>query len=549
MSGRTKRHPAANRFDYIVVGAGAAGCVIAARLSEDPDVSVLLLEAGGSNRNPIYHVPGLGFLASSNTRSNWGFVTEKMPELNDRQQVWLQGKLLGGSSSINGMIYTRGHSREYDLWAQMGCRGWSFDDVLPFFRKSEANQRGADEWHGGDGPVKIRQSSPRLPIYRAFLDAAAARGFPTLDDLNRDTVDGFGFYDVNISGGRRQSAAATYLHATRHRKNLTTWTGAEARRLLIEDGSVEGVELARDGDIRQAWATREVIVSCGAIKSPQLLMLSGIGPAEHLAEMGISVLVDAPNVGANLQNHASYRLQYACSEPVTAFSDASAKGAATALLSYGVGRSGGLAESIFGVGGFFRTRSELEIPDIQVVMCAALLPRAPVGKQFWKMLPKEQGFALIVYQGTPYSRGTVRLASSDPAAPPRIAPGYLSDPRDLEVLVAGVQRVREICRDPILARVIQSEIQPGAGVTTDAELVADIRQNVATSYHQCGTCRMGSRPSDVLDPELRVRGVGKLRVADTSIMPFLPNAALHGPTLMIGEKAASMIMQRVAEPT
>lgn len=534
-------------YDYIVVGAGAAGCVVASRLSEDPDIRVALIEAGGPDNGPLLRIPGLGFLAARNEATNWWFLTEPMAELNGRPLRWLQGKLVGGSSSINGMIYNRGHSREYDAWRQMGCEGWSFEDVLPYFRKAETNFRGADEWHGGSGPMRIGPAEPRLTICEAFLKACGEAGFPILDDLNRDTVDGFAYYDVNIDKGRRISVATAYLKEAKRRPNFTLLTTRTASRLIIEKGRVRGVELMGPKGVETIRAEREIVLSCGGIKSPQLLMLSGIGPGDELSAHGIKTVVDSPNVGKNLQNHPSYSLQFTCSAPVTAYRFLRPDLAIKAAAEYLFGGRGTLGQTTFPTGGFFRTDPRLEIPDMQVVMFAALIPKpGPFTPRLIDMLPKRHGFSLTIYQGTPYSRGEVRLRSANPADAPMIFPNYLKDRRDVDILIKGIQRMREAMRQPAIRKFIEAEIQPGDHVTDDAALEADIRSTIGTSHHQSGTCAMGGQPTSVVDPQLRVRGVEGLRIADTSIMPVMPNAALHGPTIMIGEKAAAMISGRLA---
>ncbi len=524
--------------DYLVVGAGASGCVVASRLAERGIGRVLLLEAGGSDASPFLRLPGLAFAASSKGEFNWSFRVDPEPGMNARELVFLQGKVVGGSSSINGMIYARGHASQYDRWRAMGCEGWGFADLLPYFKKSERNFRGAGEWHGADGPVPLRRSQPGLPICDAFLEAASGAGYPVVDDLNANVDEGFGWYDVNIDRGRRASAARAFLNRDAGRANLRVSLRTEVLRIVHTRGRATGVEALRAGQRITIRAEREVIVCAGAIKSPQLLMLSGIGPADALRRIGIDVAVDSPGVGKNLQNHPAYRPRFSCSQPVTARNFTTPAGMLRAALAYASRRGGPLAESFASAGGFFRSSPDVDHADMQVVMLSAL-PGG--GQRLRDLLPKEQGFALTVYQGTPYSRGEVALRSSDPLAAPAIRSGYFSDPRDIEVLADGVERMRELMRRPEIARYIGSTLAPPETVRTRADLVESIRRECATSYHQSGTCAMGSDSSSVLTPRLCVRGIEGLRVADASIIPVLPNAALHAVALMIGEKAAAMV--------
>lgn len=533
----------ANGFDYIVIGSGAAGAVVAARLSEDPACRVALIEAGGSNATWLSRLPGLGFAIGAHPRYNWNFTTQPIPTMADRALPYLQGRLLGGSSSINGMIYTRGHSAEYDQWRQMGCAGWSGADVLPYFKRSECNARGAGEWHGGDGPMHVRPARPGLTICDAFLEAAGASGFPVLDDLNCDPIEGFGYYDINVGGGRRMSTAESFLKPAARRPNLTILTHTEARRIVIEGGRARAVEVDGPKGRRRLDADREIVLSAGAVKSPHLLMLSGVGPGDALRALGIAVVHDQPNVGQGLQNHACYRLQYLCNAPVTASGQAEPLNMLKAGIEYLFRRSGPLAESYATAGGFFRTDPALEAADAQVVLLSALAPTQAGGSRFSipDLLPQQHGFGMTVYQGAPNSRGAVTLVSADPAVPPRIDPGYFTDPRDMPVLKRAVNIMRDMMHQPAIAQYIAEELLPGASVQSDAELEADIRRNGATAYHQCSTCAMGAHETSVLSPDLKVRGVDGLRVADASVMPRIPNAALHAPTIMIGEKAAALI--------
>ncbi len=534
-------------FDYIVVGSGASGAVVAARLSEDRDCSVCLIEAGGQNSSLLLKLPGLGFAVGAHPRYNWNFVTEPIPTMANRTLPYLQGRVLGGSSSINGMIYTPGHSSDYDQWRQLGCVGWAGADVLPFFKKSENNARGGSYWHGGDGPLAVRPATPRLEICKAFLAAAGDAGFPVLDDLNRDAEEGFGYYDINAGNGRRMSSAEAFLRPAATRLNLTVLTNSQALRIITSRAKATAVEVASRDGCQQIHAAREIILCAGAIKSAHLLMLSGIGPADALRQHGIDVVQDSPNVGENLQNHACYRPQYLCNAPVTASGQAEPLNAVKAGLEYVFRGTGPLAESYATAGGFFKTNSSLETADAQVVLLSALAPTSAGGSRFsiGDLLPKQHGFGLTIYQGSPYSRGRISLASADPLTPPRIDPGYFTDPRDMEVLKQAVKMMRQMMRQPAIGRYISKELLPGDTVQDDATLEADVRRNGATAYHQCGTCAMGGQPTSVLSPDLKVRGINGLRVADASIIPRIPNAALHAPTIMIGEKAAAIIKGQI----
>ena len=512
-------------------------------MSEDHDKQVCLIEAGGRNSSLLFKLPGLGFAVGAHPRYNWNFLTEPIPTMADRALPYLQGRVLGGSSSINGMIYTRGHSSDYDHWRQLGCEGWAGADVLTYFKKSEDNARGAGQWHGAGGPLNVRPAKPRLEICEAFLAAARDAGFPVLDDLNCDANEGFGYYDVNAGNGRRMSTAEAFLKPAAKRSNLTILTDTQALGVITENDRAAGVNvLARTGE-RRIIAERETILCAGAVKSAHLLMLSGIGPADALRDHGIAVVHDSPNVGRGLQNHACYRTQYLCNAPVTASGQAEPFNAIKAGIEYLVRRTGPLAESYATTGGFFRTDPSLEIADAQVVLLSALAPTSAGGSRFSirDLLPQQHGFGLTIYQGSPHSRGRISLASADPLTQPRIAPGYFTDPRDIDVLKKAVNMMRDMMRQPAIARYIAKELLPGEAVQNDADLEADIRRNGATAYHQCGTCAMGGQDTSVLSPDLKVRGIDGLRVADTSIIPRIPNAALHAPTIMIGEKAAALI--------
>ena len=529
--------------DYLVIGAGAAGCAVAGRLSENPANRVVLIEAGGGNAHPLTKVPGTAFLAGVSPKRNWNFRTEPIPALDGRRMDWNQGRLVGGSSSINGMIYMRGHSREYDQWAQMGCTGWSFDDVLPFFRKGETNARGADRWHGDGGPVRIRPSGTSLPICDAFLAAVAAAGMPVVDDMNADVAEGFGRYDINVHHGRRVSSAVAYLTPARRRTNFALVKDALALRVTIAAGRATGAEIFQRGKRRIIRAAREVILCGGAINSPQLLLLSGIGPARELEATGIPVVLDAPEVGKNLANHPAYSLLYACNRPVTAYAYMHPPRAAWIALRYLLGAGGPLGESYVAQGGVFRTDPALEIGDSIVVMAPALVTRGKAKAAMWDLFPDRHGFAVSVSLGRPRSRGEIRLRSADPTQHPMIFPNYLADRDDVRALVRAVQMVRHMMREAPIAGMIEQELQPGAIGDDETAVEAEIRARTGSYSHPMGTCRMGPDSRAVVDPRLRVLGIAGLRVADTSIMPAPLNACTHGPALMIGEKAAALIAE------
>ena len=531
-------------WDYIVVGAGAAGCVVAGRLSQAmPDARIALIEAGGERLGLTTRVPGTAFIASSFARRNWNFETEPVPGLNGRKLSWFQGRILGGSSSINGMLYLRGHSLEYDQWAQLGCKGWSFDQVLPYFKKAETNTRGANEWHGDSGPITVKPSRLDLPICDAFLAAAAEAGFSVVDDLNADVAEGFGRIDTNIAKGRRASTAVAYVQPARRGGNLELLSGTIAGRIVIEGSRACGVEIVRDGMRETIRAAREIILCGGAVNSPQLLMLSGIGPGDHLASLGISVVIDAPEVGRNLQNHPCYALRFACSQPVTAFKYLNLRGALGIGLRYAVSRGGSLAESYVATGGHMRSDPALAISDTIVVMVPALVTRGGVGFRLADLFPERHGFTVMVGSGRPLSRGDILLRSNDPIAHPRIFPEYFSEPEDLRALARSVRRMRDMMQGSAIRDLIEAELAPGAIVNEQGAIEDDIRARAATYFHPSGTCRMGSDPTAVVDPRLRVIGLEGLRVADASVMPAALNACTHAPTIMIGEKAAAMITE------
>ena len=531
------------KCDYLIVGSGAAGAIVAARLSENPDASVVLLEAGGKNNSLLLRVPGLGFAAANHPKYNWGFEAEPSPAMDNRKLIWLQGRVLGGSSSINGMIYTRGHSREYDIWRQMGCEGWGSNDVLPYFKRLESFEDSNSRELGKEGPVSIRKAKPDLEICDAFLQAARDEGYPILSDMNSDVTEGFGFYDINAGTGRRMSAATSYLEPISKRRNLMVIPHAQVVKILIENNSASGVEFFWKGKFRQLFAGKEVVLSCGAIKTPQLLMLSGIGPENELEKFGIKVKLNSPKVGKTLQNHVCYRPQYLCSAPISSSKHLQPLNILKAGMKYVFDKSGPLAETYAVAGGFLKTDKTLEVPDAQVVLLSALGPTKTggAGYKIRDLLPDEHGFGLTVYQGSPRSRGSVTLRSPDPFDQPLITSGYFSDPYDMEVLKTAVKKMRKMMKQPAISQFIKKELAPGEDIEDEKSLEKEIRRNGATAYHQCASCAMGPEDDSVLNEKLQVRGIDKLRIADASVMPRIPNAALHAPSMMIGEKAAALI--------
>lgn len=531
------------KCDYLIVGSGAAGAIVAARLSENLDASVILLEAGGKNNSLLLRVPGLGFAAANHPKYNWGFEAEPSPAMDNRKLIWLQGRVLGGSSSINGMIYTRGHSREYDIWRQMGCEGWGSNDVLPYFKRLESFEDSNSRELGKEGPVSIRKAKPDLEICDAFLQAARDEGYPILSDMNSDVTEGFGFYDINAGTGRRMSAATSYLEPISKRRNLMVIPHAQVVKILIENNSANGVEFFWKGKFRQLFAGKEVVLSSGAIKTPQLLMLSGIGPENELEKFGIKVKLNSPKVGKTLQNHVCYRPQYLCSAPISSSKHLQPFNILKAGMKYVFDKSGPLAETYAVAGGFLKTDKTLEVPDAQVVLLSALGPTKTggAGYKMRDLLPDEHGFGLTVYQGSPRSRGSVTLRSPDPFDQPLITSGYFSDPYDMEVLKTAVKKMRKMMKQPAISQFIKKELAPGEDIEDEKSLEKEIRRNGATAYHQCASCAMGPEDDSVLNEKLQVRGIDKLRIADASVMPRIPNAALHAPSMMIGEKAAALI--------
>ena len=529
-------------FDYVIAGGGSAGATLAARLSEDPSISVCLLEAGGEGRDLLVRVPlGIAALVPGHSRkNNWSFLTEPQPGLDGRRRFQPRGRGLGGSSSINAMLYTRGHPADYDEWAEAGCEGWGWKDVLPYFRKAEGNQRGGDDFHGNRGPLQVRdQASPR-PISMAFIEACAQHQIRRNDDFNGPEQEGAGLYQVTQfhdgpRRGERCSAAAAYLHPVMNRTNLTVATGAHATGIAFEGRRATGIRYRQGGKDHLAEARREVILSAGAFGSPQLLMLSGIGAADELRRHGIGIRHELPDVGRNLQDHVDFTLGWETKD--TDCFGIGPRGALNMLRQMVQWRrdgSGMMASPVAEAGAFLRSSPDAERPDVQLHFCIGY------AEDHMRKVRLGFGYSCHVCVLRPHSRGTVGLSSTDPHAPPRIDPAYLSDQRDADLLLRGARLMRDILAAPAFAKYRHEEIHTG-GVSTDAELMQHIRARADTIYHPVGTCRMGSDEQSVVDPHLRVRGIEGLRVVDASVMPALIGGNTNAPTIMIAEKAAEMI--------
>ena len=526
-------------FDYVIVGAGSAGCVLANRLSADRTVKVLLLEAGGRDDSFLIRMPaGIARLITPDV--NWLYETAPQPHLKGRRLFWPRGKTLGGSSSINAMVYIRGQRQDYDLWRRLGNPGWGYDDVLRYFRRSEHNETRAGDLHGAGGPLNVCECRYTNPLTREFVAAAAAAGLPLNPDFNGREQDGAGFYQVTQKRGLRCSAAAAYLHPVMHRPNLTVVTGALVQRVLIQGQRATGVTYARNGRTSEVRAEREVLISAGAINSPQLLLLSGIGPAGEIRPFGIPVQHDLPGVGKNLQDHLDINVIHACTAPITLDGYARGFGALKAALRFALFKNGPGASNVAEAGAFLRSTPQSATPDVQLHFIPAYV--VDHGR---RRMPG-YGLTLHVCNLRPRSRGEIRLASADPAAAPRIDPRYLADPADLAPLLAGMRRARDIYAQAPLRGYLGAEVFPGKDRQSDSDLGQFVREAAETEYHPVGTCKMGDDEHAVVDHALRVRGIERLRVVDASIMPTLVSGNTNAPTVMIAEKAADMILGRVA---
>jgi choline dehydrogenase len=519
-------------YDYIIIGAGSAGCVLANRLTEDPIVKVLLLEAGGPDTQREIHIP-LSFGKLFQTPCDWNLHTEPEPHMSDRKLYWPRGKVLGGSSSINAMIYIRGNHKDYDQWRDLGNPGWGFSDVLPYFKKSEHHERGASEYHGVGGPLNVSDLRSPNPLSETFIEAAQEAGFSRNQDFNGESQEGFGLYQVTQKGGKRCSAAVAYLRPAMQRSNLTVRTGVHVSRILFDGRRAQGVSFVDSDKALQAHADREVILSAGAIGSPQLLMLSGVGSADQLRQFGIPVVCNLPGVGENLQDHPAVPVAYECTQPVSL---ASAESLAN-VLCYLLFKQGPLTSNVGEGGGFIKTSLAGDTPDVQFHFGPAYFINhglTPI---------KEHGFTSGPTLVRPRSTGRILLRSSNPQDAPRIFANYYSDPHDLNVMVEGIKITRMITYSKAFTKYRGRETHPGSDAQSDQDLRAHICKMSETLYHPVGTCKMGLSQDAraVVDSELRVHGVEGLRVIDASIMPIVPGGNTNAPTIMIAEKVADLI--------
>jgi choline dehydrogenase len=538
--------------DFVIVGAGAAGAVLAARLSEDPATSVILLEAGAPDRNPLLGVPLMTGLILRSSYANWGYRTEPEPNLDGRRLSWARGKVLGGSTSINGMVYMRGLPLDYDGWAQRGLKGWSYSDVLPYFKKSERYEGGASEYHGTNGPMTVSHGRLANPLFEVYRQAARQAGHRDARDFASRDYAGVGRFDFTIRNGRRVSTSTAFLGPARSRPNLKIVTGAHATRVVVENGRARAVQARVSGQDTQFVALREVILCGGSINSPQLLMLSGIGPADHLRTLKIPVVADLPGVGENLQDHLLVRVEHRALRDVTIDRlrrvDRAGIALAQALL-FGTGPAAGFPLEI---GGLYKSDPALDEPDLQSHFMPGLSSASLRLPYFSKVLPQDRGagFFANVYQMRPQSKGRILLQSADPVAAPRIMPGYLTAEADRQVLRRGVRLLRDIFRQAAFDGWRGEELSPGPAIESDGDLDRWISATADTVYHPTSTCRMGpdNDPMAVLDDRLRVRGVDGLRVVDASSFPSITSGNTAAPTIMLGERAADFIGGKDTSP-
>lgn len=535
------------QFDYIIIGAGSAGCVLANRLSADPGTSVLLLEAGAKDNNPLVRLPMLMGKLFNSGLYNWHYHTEPEPHLNGRKLYWPRGKALGGTSTINGMIYVRGNAQDYDRWAQMGAKGWSYEEVLPYFRRSENHVERSDAFHGTEGGLSVCRARGTNPLFDKFLEAGGQAGYPVTDDFNGATQEGFGRYDFTIRKGKRWSTASAFLRPALGRSNLTLRIKALTHRILIEHGRAVGVEYEIGGRVTQARAAREVVLSAGTVNSPQILMLSGIGAADEMAGHGIRPIHDLPGVGRNMQDHVDVCLVYEVTKPVTLYSDLRADRLIWSVVQGAIFGTGVATTFPYEAGAFIKSRRGLAAPDIQAHFMPALEKTANLHwpKFFGPKAAVEHNHGLTIRVGpvNPESRGCIKLKSADPRQAPAIHANYLATDFDRDTMVTAIRLMRDVMAQPAFADMMGAELAPGPSLQSDAALKEWLRSAALTTFHPVGTCKMGQGPETVVDERLRVHGLQGLRVADASIMPVISSGNTNAPTIMIGEKAADLILQ------
>ncbi len=522
-----------NQYDYIVIGSGSAGGLLSYRLSENPSLRILLLEAGSAEHHWTIRMPAAARQNFLGGPRNWSFETDPEPHMNNRKLFQPRGKVIGGSSSLNGMVFVRGHRQDYDNWVREGAKGWSYDDVLPYFKSMETYSSGPTAFRGTNGPVAVEHMSNLHPIELAYLKAGEQAGYPIVDDYNGAEQEGVSAFDANIGSGYR-CGTAKLLHSILPRPNLHLLSGVHATRLMINNGQARGVEYLQDGTLHTAYTEREVIVCAGAFQSPQILMLSGIGPADELRQFDIQPLVDLPGVGRNLQDHLEVHVKHRCPKGLSRNRLLQKHNMLLAGLQWFLFQSGPASTPVSRVGGFLRTSNDVEYPNLQYHFWPYFL-------EGWSPPPGKDGYCFDVGPVRPQSRGWVKLKSSNPLDAPRILLNGLSSQRDIEEFRQCIQITRDIaamkafdfCRGP--------EVSPGPDVVSNADIDAYVRENANSAYHPCGTCKIGSDEMSVVDSELRVHGIESLRVADASVMPFITNGNINAPSLMIGERAAAML--------